>query len=110
MKKLTRKLAKVSVATISAAAIALILGLYSPSGVRADETHAKNLVKAMSDYMASQKAISFEYDSILEVVTTDHQNLSLQVRVLLLSTGLTKSAPHVPVVLSMSRYFLTRKN
>jgi hypothetical protein len=77
MKKLTRKLAKVSVATISAAAIALILGLYTPSGVRADETHAKNLVKAMSDYMASQKAISFEYDSILEVVTKDHQKLSL---------------------------------
>ena len=69
MKKLTRKLAKVSVAGIIAAALALMLGLYTPSGVRADEADARNLVKAMSDYMASQKAISFAYDSTLEVVT-----------------------------------------
>jgi hypothetical protein len=38
---------------------------------------AKNLLKAMSDYMASQKAISFDFDAILEVVTTDDQKLAL---------------------------------
>jgi hypothetical protein len=77
MKKSTRKLAKALVAGISAAALAFVLGLYAPSGVSADEADARKLVKAMSDYMASQKAISFAYDSILEVVTTDNQKLGL---------------------------------
>jgi hypothetical protein len=43
----------------------------------ADEADAKRLVKAMSDYLASQKAISFNYDTNLEVVTTDHQKILL---------------------------------
>ena len=59
------------------AALALVFGLYAPPGVKADEADARRLVKAMSDYMASQKAISFAYDSILEVVTTDKQKLGL---------------------------------
>mgnify|MGYP001828100457 CR=1 FL=1 len=77
MNKLTRKLAKVSVAGISAAVLALVLGLGTPSGARADEADAKNLVKAMSDYMAAQKAFSFEYDATLEVVTKEEQILAL---------------------------------
>jgi hypothetical protein len=77
MKKLTRKLAKVSAAGISAAVLALVLGLGTPSGARADEKDAKNLLKAMSDYMAAQKAISFAYDATLEVVTKDEQKLAL---------------------------------
>jgi hypothetical protein len=47
------------------------------SAVRADETHAKSLLKAMSDYLAAQQAISFEYDSTLEVVTKQNQKLGL---------------------------------
>ncbi|MFT5730421.1 MAG: hypothetical protein ACI8PB_004601 [Desulforhopalus sp.] len=58
-------------------ALALILGLFTPLGARADEKDAKNLVKAMSDYMASQKAISFAYDATLEVVSVDNQKLAL---------------------------------
>ena len=61
MKKLTRRFAKVSMASICAAALALVLGLYAPIGALADEADARALVKAMSDYMASQKAISFSY-------------------------------------------------
>ncbi len=38
---------------------------------------AKGLLKAMSDYLAAQKAISFAYDSDLEVVTKDRQKLLL---------------------------------
>jgi hypothetical protein len=57
--------------------LALVLGLGAPSGARADEEDAKNLVKAMSDYMAAQKAVSFAYDATLEVVTTDDQKLAL---------------------------------
>jgi hypothetical protein len=77
MKKLTRKLAKVSAASISAAVLALILGLGTPSGARADAAEAKSLLKAMSNYMAAQKVISFAYDASLEVVTKDHQRLAL---------------------------------
>lgn len=77
MKKLTRKLAKVFVGGISAAAVTLLLGLYTPTGVKADEADAKNLLKAMSDYMVSQKALSFEYDATLEIVTVDKQRLGL---------------------------------
>jgi hypothetical protein len=47
------------------------------SAVRADETQAKNLLKAMSDYLAAQQAISFDYDATLEIVTTQKQRLGL---------------------------------
>lgn len=77
MKKLTRRFAKVSMASICAAALALVLGLYAPIGALADEADARALVKAMSDYMASQKAISFSYDANLEVVTAEHQKIAL---------------------------------
>ena len=77
MKKLTRKLAKVSAVGISAAVLALILGMGTPSGARAGEADAKSLFKAMSDYMAAQKAISFSYDANLEIVTTDLQKIGL---------------------------------
>ncbi|MDH3669434.1 MAG: DUF2092 domain-containing protein [Paracoccaceae bacterium] len=77
MKKIARKLVKVSMASIFAAALALIVGVGSPSGARADEADAKRLLKAMSDYMAAQKAISFGYDATLEVVSEDEQKLAL---------------------------------
>ena len=40
----------------------------------AGEADAKKMLKAMSDYMASEKAISFNFDAGLEVVTKDDQN------------------------------------
>jgi hypothetical protein len=43
----------------------------------ADEAHARSLIKAMSDYLASQKSISLDFDSNLEVVTTQQQKLAL---------------------------------
>jgi hypothetical protein len=45
--------------------------------VAADEGQARQLLKAMTDYVGSQKAISFDYDSNLEVVTKDKQRLAL---------------------------------
>ena len=47
-----------------------------PAG-RADEANAKSLLKAMSDYLAAQKAISFDYDSNLEIVSTQQQKIGL---------------------------------
>ena len=58
-------------------ALVLILGLYNPAGARADEADARKIVKAMSDYMASQKTLSFAYDASLEVISVDHQRLAL---------------------------------
>jgi len=39
--------------------------------------NAKALLKAMSDYLASQKTISLSYDSVFEVVTDQHQKLQV---------------------------------
>jgi hypothetical protein len=41
----------------------------------ADEAQARELFKAMSDYVAGQSAIAFTYDANLEVVTPDLQRL-----------------------------------
>ena len=43
----------------------------------AGEADAKKMLKAMSDYMTSEKAISFNFDAGLEVVTKDDQKLAL---------------------------------
>lgn len=43
----------------------------------ADAANAKRLVKAMSDYLAAQQAISFDYDAILEVITKEDQKIAL---------------------------------
>jgi hypothetical protein len=62
-------------ATVVAAVAAAVIA--DVPAARADEANAKQLLKAMSDYMAQQKAISFEFDSTLEVVTKDNQKLGL---------------------------------
>jgi hypothetical protein len=59
----------------SAATLALVVGL--AASARADDADAKKLLKAMSDYLAAETAISFGYDTNLEVVTKDHQKLLL---------------------------------
>jgi hypothetical protein len=77
MKKTARKLVKNPVRSMSAVALYLIVVLETSVGVRADEADAKKLLKAMSDYLAEQKAFSFAYDATLEVVTKDEQKLAL---------------------------------
>ena len=49
----------------------------NPSDPRASEANAKRLVKIMSDYMAAQQAIAFDYDSYLEVVSKQNQKIGL---------------------------------
>jgi len=58
-------------------ALALAAGAVSMSAARTDEDNAKSAVKKMSDYMTAQKAISFNYDTNLEVVTKEGQKLGL---------------------------------
>ena len=49
--------------------------LLAAAPANADESHAKDLFKAMSDYLVGQKAISFSYDATLEIVTSDLQRI-----------------------------------
>jgi len=76
-KKRARKFLELSVANLSAVVLSLIIGLGTPSGARADEAYARSRLKAMSDYMAAQKTVSFDFDATLEVITTDSQRLAL---------------------------------
>ena len=75
--KVIRQSLKTPLNSIFALGLSTIVMLGASVGARADEADAKKLLKAMSDYVAAQKALSFEYDSILEVVTKDEQKLAL---------------------------------
>jgi hypothetical protein len=77
MQEIARKWVKLSVVSLAVAVLSLLVGLATPSRARADEADAKKLLKAMSDYMAAQKAISFAFDATLEVVTKEEQRLAL---------------------------------
>jgi hypothetical protein len=54
-----------------------LMFLVSTTAASAGETAAKDLLNKMSNYLATQKAISFSYDADLEVVTKDKQKLLL---------------------------------
>src|SRR5215467_13388399 len=58
-------------------AVIATAGTANISTGRADEANARSLLKAMSDYLAAQKAISFDYDSSLELVSTQQQKIAL---------------------------------
>jgi len=77
MNNMVRKSVKISVIGISAAVLGLTIASGLPASARADEVSAKQLIKAMSDYLATQTAVSFSYDSSLEIVTGDKQKLAL---------------------------------
>jgi hypothetical protein len=60
-------------------ALAAILGavVKNSAAPSTADANAKTLFKAMSDYMAAQNAISFDYDTYLEVVIKENQKLGL---------------------------------
>ena len=64
-------------AAFSGPAFVLVLGVTGATAVAADEEDAKSILRSMSDYVASQEAISFGYDASLEVITKDDQRLAL---------------------------------
>ena len=70
----TKELITLALAGLMVSCIAL---LGASGSARADETDAKRILKAMSDHMAAQKSLSFEFDATLEVVTHDEQRLAL---------------------------------
>jgi hypothetical protein len=77
MKKTAGKAVKNALRGMSTLALSLTVMLGTSVDARADEADAKRLLKAMSDYLAAQKAISFKYDAALEIVTKDEQKLAL---------------------------------
>lgn len=54
-----------------------VIGMANITPVHADESSAKSLFKAMSDYLAAQNALSFDYDSTLEIITRQNQKIGL---------------------------------
>lgn len=62
---------------MSILALVLIATFGTSVVVKADEADAKRILKAMSDYMAAEKAISFGFDATLEIVTDEDQILGL---------------------------------
>jgi len=58
-------------------ALSLVMLFGTTTGIKAEEADARRILKAMSDYMAAQTSISFEFDATLEVVTNEEQKLAL---------------------------------
>jgi hypothetical protein len=56
---------------------ALLCAALVQTAAHAGEADAKRLLKAMSDYLAAQKAIAFDFDSSLELVSTQQQKITL---------------------------------
>lgn len=75
--KTSRILVKLSARSLPAMALSMIVSLAVSTGASADEADAKRLLKAMSDYLSAQQAISFDYDATLEVITDEQQRLAL---------------------------------
>ncbi|SOC46006.1 hypothetical protein SAMN05892877_12016 [Rhizobium subbaraonis] len=63
----------VSIAAITAA---MIVGTWAPAA-QADEAQAREILKAMTQYLGAQQNLSFDVDSSLEIVTTDGQKLAI---------------------------------
>ena len=77
MNKTNPNSVKMFMRCISTVALSLIILFGTSTGVKADEADAKKILKSMSDYMAAQKSLSFEFDATLEVVTSEEQKLAL---------------------------------
>lgn len=64
--------------TFRAATSALALCLAAAAlPAQAGETEARDIITAMSQYLGSQPSLSFDFESTVEVITTDDQKLSI---------------------------------
>lgn len=77
MQNILRNFLGIPITRMTITSLALLAGLNTPIVATADESNAKSLLKNMSDYMAEQKALSFNYDTSFEVITQDQQKLAL---------------------------------
>jgi hypothetical protein len=58
-------------------AAACVAALMAAGTASADEAQARDLLKAMTDYLAAQTTLSFDYQSNVEIVTTGDQKLMI---------------------------------
>jgi len=77
MSKRVPRLTRGALNCMAGVLLAMTVGVGGTTVASADEASAKQLLKAMSDYMAAQKNLSFGYDATFEVVTKDDQKLAL---------------------------------
>ena len=73
----SRPFIPVTARSLPAVALSAMVLLGTSMTASADEADAKQRLKAMSDYLTAQQAISFDYDAVLEVITEDAQTLAL---------------------------------
>jgi hypothetical protein len=76
MRKPVVQAAKLSAFALVIAAASIGLGSPTSTAV-ADEAEAKSLFKAMSDYLAAQKTLSYDFNSMVEIVTEGGQRVGL---------------------------------
>ena len=57
--------------------VAFTCVLAGASLAHADQTDAKQILKTMSDYLANESGLRFDYDSTLEIVTSEDQKLGI---------------------------------
>ncbi|WP_178119054.1 DUF2092 domain-containing protein [Pseudomonas akapageensis] len=63
---------------IAGAMLAMMIGMAAPLPAHAeDSANARSLVKNMSEYLAAQTTLSFDYDTNFEIVTKEKQKLAL---------------------------------
>jgi hypothetical protein len=62
---------------ISAAALAVAMLGPLAAPAQADEAQAREILAAMTDYLAAQQALSFDLDSAIEIVTTDGAKIAI---------------------------------
>ena len=77
MHHIARSVARAAGKCATVLAVVGMVGTANMSAGRADQADAKRLFKAMSDYLAAQKAISFDYDVNLELVSRQQQKIAL---------------------------------
>jgi hypothetical protein len=77
MDKLSNAIRRGSLGLMTRALLTSAMFISAFTSASAGDADAKNLLKAMSDYVGSEKAISFNYDAGLEVVTKEDQKLAL---------------------------------
>ena len=71
------KMQKTNSFRAGAVAATLALAGLGATAAIADEGIALEIVKKMTDYLASQQTLSFDFDPTLQVVTTDGQLLDI---------------------------------
>ena len=62
---------------LAAAAMVAVTAIGASVGVHAAEADARTILKSMSDYLAAQQRLSFDFDASLEVVTKEDQKIGL---------------------------------